>query len=267
MRKIFILFLLIFFSKANSEENISKDTNGDIMDLIEEMNEIEDDLNLKFSYMEEIENLEKELQKKDQNREKLVKFYVDKIDKLNLKIQSLEATIDTLSKKILNQSSLNVDDNSHSSNESYENLKYGDTGFVLVNRKKWSIPDFSLEFPEDHQRKRIQVYGYLTWFTDYKYGSPEYQFNLNINEGRACGADNKYACSSGDNWKIVILSKDKYGSLEKAKRESKQWKSKLRNIEDFKYLVKMSGTVTFWDDRKDITVNVDRIDYIDKRPD
>ena len=103
----------------------------------------------------------------DINKKKLVKHYTDEIKKLNLKIQSLEATIDTLSKKISNQSSLNVDDNSHSSNESNENLKYGDTGFVLVNGKKWSIPDFSLEFPEDHQRKRLQVYGYIRYYHDY----------------------------------------------------------------------------------------------------
>jgi len=83
-----------------------------------------------------LDEKENELLSKDQNRKKLVKFYVDKIEKLNLKIQSLEATIDILSKKISNQSSLNVNDNSHSSNESNENLKYGDTGFVLVNGKK-----------------------------------------------------------------------------------------------------------------------------------
>ena len=267
MRKIFILFLLIFFSKANSEENISKDTNGDLMDLYEEMNEIEDDFNLKFSYLEEIENLEKELQKRDQNREKLVKFYVDKIEKLNLKIQSLEATIDTLSKKISNQSSLNVDENSHSSNESNENLKYGDTGFVLVNGKKWSIPDFSLEFPEDHQRKRLQVYGYIRYYNERNYGSPEYQFYLRVNEGKLCSEVSRRVCSSNDDWVIVIATTDNKITPNKAKQESKQWKKKLMEVEDKQYLVKMSGTVSFWSDSRKITMIVDRIDKIDKKPD
>ena len=267
MRKIFILFLLIFFSKANSEENISKDTNGDLMDLYEEMNEIEDDFNLKFSYLEEIENLEKELQKRDQNREKLVKFYVDKIEKLNLKIQSLEATIDTLSKKISNQSSLNVDENSHSSNESNENLKYGDTGFVLVNGKKWSIPDFSLEFPEDHQRKRLQVYGYIRYYNERNYGSPEYQFYLRVNEGKLCSEVSRRVCSSNDDWVILIVTTDNKITPNKAKQESKQWKKKLMEVEDEQYLVKMSGTVSFWSDSRKITMIVDRIDKIDKKPD
>ena len=259
--------MLIFFSKANSEENISKDTNGDLMDLYEEMNEIEDDFNLKFSYLEEIENLEKELQKRDQNREKLVKFYVDKIEKLNLKIQSLEATIDTLSKKISNQSSLNVDENSHSSNESNENLKYGDTGFVLVNGKKWSIPDFSLEFPEDHQRKRLQVYGYIRYYNERNYGSPEYQFYLRVNEGKLCSEVSRRVCSSNDDWVILIVTTDNKITPNKAKQESKQWKKKLMEVEDEQYLVKMSGTVSFWSDSRKITMIVDRIDKIDKKPD
>lgn len=99
MKKILFLFLVVIFSEANSEENISLDTNDDFIDLYEEYEAITDDLNLKISYKEEIEYLRKELEEKDSKRKKLVKYYVDKIEKLNIKIQSLEATINTLSKK------------------------------------------------------------------------------------------------------------------------------------------------------------------------
>ena len=143
---------------------------------------------------------------------------------LTLKYKSLEATIDTLSKKISNQSSLNVDENSHSSNESNENLKYGDTGFVLVNGKKWSIPDFSLEFPEDHQRKRLQVYGYIRYYNERNYGSPEYQFYLRVNEGKLCSEVSRRVCSSNDDWVILIVTTDNKITPNKAKQESKQWK-------------------------------------------
>ena len=44
-------------------------------------------------------------------------------------------------------------------------------------------------------------------------------------------------------------------------------KKKLREVEDEQYLVKMSGTVSFWSDSRKITMIVDRIDYIDKKPD
>ena len=38
-------------------------------------------------------------------------------------------------------------------------------------------------------------------------------------------------------------------------------------VEDEQYLVKMSGTVSFWSDSRKITMIVDRIDKIDKKPD
>lgn len=264
MKKILFLFLVVIFSEANSEENISLDTNDDFIDLYEEYEAITDDLNLKISYKEEIEYLRKELEEKDSKRKKLVKYYVDKIEKLNIKIQSLEATINTLSKKKSNQPSSNETYSSYSSNE---NLKYGDTGFVLVNGKKWSIPDFSLEFSEDHQRKKLQVYGYILYFYERNYGNPEYQFQLQVNEGKLCFEGKTSVCRSNDDWVIVIKTTNNKITPNEAKQESKQWKKKLREVEDSQYLVKMSGTVSFWKSNREITMIVDKIDYIDKKPD
>ena len=268
MRKIFFLFLIIIFSEANSEENILLPTNNDFIDAFEELEVLTKDTNKKFNLqgemMEEIENLKKELKEKDLDKEKLVKFYDDIIEELNFRIQSLQTTINTLKKQIPNQSSLNDTDSSYSSNE---NLKYGDTGFVLVNGKKWSIPDFSLEFPEDHQRKRLQVYGYIRYFYERNYGSPEYQFHLQVNEGKLCFEGKTSVCTSNDDWVIVIATTNKKITPNEAKEESKNWKKKLREVEDEQYLVKISGTVSFWNDSRKITMIVDRIDYIDKKPD
>ena len=269
MRKIFFLFLIIIFSESNSEENISpntlhKDLDDDFLIDLDNYDDQVDVLNKKFDLLEEIENLRKELKEKDLDKEQLVKFYDNQIENLNLRIQFLQITINNLEKQISNQSSLNDTDSSYSSNE---NLKYFDTGFVIVNGKKWSIPDFSLEFPEDHQRKRLQVYGYIRYFYERNYGSPEYQFHLQVNEGKLCFEGKTSVCTSNDDWVIVIATTDNKITPNKAKQESKQWKKKLREVEDEQYLVKMSGTVSFWSDSRKITMIVDRIDKIDKKPD
>ena len=67
--------------------------------------------------------------------------------------------------------------------------------------------------------------------------------------------------------RVIIATTDNKITPNKAKQESKQWKKKLREVEEIQYLVKMSGTVSFWSDSRKITMIVDRIDNIDKKPD
>tara|TARA_Y200000002_G_C22585769_1_gene622947 strand:- start:127 stop:990 length:864 start_codon:yes stop_codon:yes gene_type:complete len=198
----------------------------------------------------EINSLYDELEKK----KNLLEFYK------NLSEERREDLI--LAQESTNEKNLSNANEVEKNNE----LKFGDTGYVLSSGKKWTIPDFSMEFYEDHRKKKIIVYAYLSYFVEANYGKLDYVFLLSVNEGKECMFG---VCKSNDNWEIYIQSRDPMISLSEAKKKSKFWKKKLNQINDLKALVKITGISEFQvvDPAGPVTMIVDAIDIVDFEPD